>query len=48
MSMHKVPMTATGAEELRNELHHLKTVVRPKIIEDIATARAHGDLKENA
>ncbi len=41
-------MTAHGAEKLRQELHHLKTVVRPKIIHDIATARAHGDLKENA
>ena len=41
-------MTAHGAEKLREELHNLKTVVRPKIINDIATARAHGDLKENA
>ena len=41
-------MTAEGAEKLRNELHELKTVTRPKIIHDIATARAHGDLKENA
>jgi transcription elongation factor GreA len=48
MSTKKVPMTAAGAERLRQDLHHLKSVVRPKIIQDIATARAHGDLKENA
>jgi transcription elongation factor GreA len=48
MSTHKIPMTAAGLEKLRTELHNLKTVTRPKIIEDIATARAHGDLKENA
>jgi len=41
-------MTVSGAAKLRDELHHLKTEVRPKIINDIATARAHGDLKENA
>lgn len=44
----KIPMTAEGADRLRKELHELKTVARPKIIHDIATARAHGDLKENA
>ena len=44
----KVPMTATGAEKLRAELQELKTVARPKVIEAIAEARAHGDLKENA
>jgi len=48
MSINKIPMTAAGAEKLRQELHELKTVTRPKIINDIATARAHGDLKENA
>lgn len=48
MSNKKVPMTAAGAERLRQELHELKTVARPKVIQDIATARAHGDLKENA
>ncbi|QDQ39625.1 transcription elongation factor GreA [Legionella geestiana] len=42
------PMTVAGAQALRTELQHLKTVVRPAIIEAIATARAHGDLKENA
>lgn len=46
--MSKVPITAKGALKLEEELKHLKTVVRPKIINDIATARAHGDLKENA
>ncbi len=46
--MEKFPMTVEGAEALRNELNDLKLVQRPKIIEDIATAREHGDLKENA
>jgi len=46
--MHKVPLTARGAEKLREELTHLKSVVRPRITEAIAEARAHGDLKENA
>lgn len=41
-------MTKEGAEALRKELNRLKSVERPKIIEAIATARAHGDLKENA
>lgn len=41
-------MTARGAELLRAELHELKSVKRPKIIEAIAEAREHGDLKENA
>jgi transcription elongation factor GreA len=46
--MSKVPLTARGAERLRSELERLKRVERPKIIEAIAEARAHGDLKENA
>lgn len=46
--MQKHPMTLKGAEALRQELHRLKTVERPRIIESIAEARAHGDLKENA
>ena len=46
--MNRVPLTVKGAEKLRAELDELKTVKRPKIIEAIATARAHGDLKENA
>ena len=46
--MDKVPLTARGADLLREELKHLKMVERPKVVEAIATARAHGDLKENA
>ncbi len=46
--MTQYPMTAHGAEMLRTELHELKTVKRPEIIKSIATAREHGDLKENA
>ncbi|MFZ4503793.1 MAG: transcription elongation factor GreA [Methylococcaceae bacterium] len=46
--MSKVPLTIKGAEKLRAELEELKSVVRPRIIASIATARAHGDLKENA
>ena len=41
-------MTVEGEARLREELNHLKTVVRPRVIADIATAREHGDLKENA
>mgnify|MGYP001552609043 CR=1 FL=1 len=44
----KVPITAKGAEKLREDLSRLKTVERPRIIQAIAEARAHGDLKENA
>lgn len=46
--MKKHPMTAQGAEALKQELHRLKSIERPRIVEAIATARAHGDLKENA
>lgn len=46
--MNRVPMTARGAEALKVELQELKTVARPRVIEAIAEARAHGDLKENA
>jgi len=46
--MDKVPLTVVGADKLRSELEELKTVVRPRIVADIATAREHGDLKENA
>ena len=42
------PMTVQGADALRDELRHLKTVKRPEIVASIATAREHGDLKENA
>jgi len=41
-------MTAVGAERLRQELDQLKRVERPRIVNAIAEARAHGDLKENA
>jgi transcription elongation factor GreA len=46
--MKKSPMTIIGAQKLRDELHQLKTVARPKVIEAIAEARELGDLKENA
>ncbi len=46
--MNKVPMTVVGANKLRVELEELKTVTRPRIIQAISDARAHGDLKENA
>lgn len=46
--MTKYPMTLQGARALEEELKHLKTVLRPKITADIATARELGDLKENA
>lgn len=46
--MNKVPMTVNGAEALREELNRRKSIDRPRIVESIATARAHGDLKENA
>lgn len=46
--MSKVPMTKQGEENLRSELADLKSNQRPTVIEAIAEARAHGDLKENA
>ncbi|WP_295446172.1 transcription elongation factor GreA [uncultured Thiodictyon sp.] len=46
--MSKVPLTARGAEKLRQELERLKRIERPRVIEAISEARAHGDLKENA
>jgi len=46
--MERVPMTKKGAEAMREQLRHLKTVKRKRIIEAIETARAHGDLSENA
>ena len=46
--MSKVPLTLRGAQMLREELTNLKSVERPNVIQAIAQARAHGDLKENA
>lgn len=46
--MTRVLLTAKGAEKLREELKRLKSVERPRVIEAIAEARAHGDLSENA
>lgn len=46
--MSKVPLTVIGAELLRQELHNLKTVERPSVINAISEARAQGDLSENA
>src|SRR4030067_661366 len=46
--MSKIPLTLTGAELLRQELHNLETVERPKVINAISEARAQGDLSENA
>ena len=46
--MATIPITLRGAEKLKAELHHLKTVERPSVIQAIAEARAQGDLSENA
>lgn len=46
--MRKPPLTARGAAKLRQELERLKSIERPQVIEAIAEARGHGDLKENA
>lgn len=46
--MNRSPITVRGAKQLREELQTLKSEVRPKIINAIAEARAHGDLRENA
>ncbi len=46
--MNRAPITQQGADLLKEELKRLKTVERPKIIDAVAEARAHGDLKENA
>ena len=46
--MATIPITLRGAEKLKAELHHLKTVERPSVINAIAEARAQGDLSENA
>ncbi|SVA11045.1 uncharacterized protein METZ01_LOCUS63899, partial [marine metagenome] len=44
----KEPITSQGLEKLKKELEELKNIKRPKIVEAIAEARGHGDLKENA
>ena len=46
--MDKEPITVTGLKNLKSELENLKNIQRPKIVEAIAEARSHGDLKENA
>ncbi|MGH8801262.1 MAG: transcription elongation factor GreA, partial [Casimicrobiaceae bacterium] len=46
--MSRIPMTVTGAERLRAELHRLRTVERPAVVQALADARSHGDLSENA
>lgn len=48
MAMEKVPMTIEGHKRLEEELHRLKSVERPRIIQQISEARSHGDLSENA
>ena len=44
----RVPMTREGYDKLTEELRRLKTQERPKIVKEIETARAHGDISENA
>ena len=46
--MERTPLTQRGADALRAELKHMKSVERPRIVQAIEEARAHGDLKENA
>lgn len=46
--MNRVPITADGARKLQEQLRQLKTVERPRIIKEIAAARDHGDISENA
>ncbi len=46
--MEKEPITVDGLKNLKSELDNLKNVQRPKVVEAIAEARSHGDLKENA
>lgn len=48
MAMEKFPITTQGYERMQKEIQTLKTVERPTVIQAIATARAHGDLSENA
>ena len=46
--MEKEPITISGLKNLKEELEDLKNIQRPKVVEAIAEARSHGDLKENA
>ena len=46
--MKRTPLTSKGFDQLKEELHLLKTQERPAVIQLIAEARAHGDLSENA
>ena len=46
--MEKEPITVNGLKDLKSELEDLKNIQRPKVVEAIAEARSHGDLKENA
>tara|TARA_B100000035_G_scaffold302640_1_gene300443 strand:- start:815 stop:1216 length:402 start_codon:yes stop_codon:yes gene_type:complete len=48
INMEKEPITVSGLQNLKMELENLKNVQRPKVVEAIAEARSHGDLKENA
>jgi transcription elongation factor GreA len=48
MAADKIPMTREGAESIKRQLKHLKSVERPKNVQDIGVAREHGDLRENA
>ena len=48
MAGNQIPMTRAGAEAIKRELKRLKSVERPKNVQEIATARDHGDLRENA
>jgi len=48
INMEKKPITVSGLKDLKSELEDLKNVKRPKVVEAIAEARSHGDLKENA
>jgi len=48
MAGNQIPMTKAGAEAIKRELKRLKTVERPKNVQEISTARDHGDLRENA
>ena len=48
MAGDSIPMTQAGADAIKRELKHLKSVERPKNVQDISTARDHGDLRENA